>query len=291
MCKEHTLGAEADARRAMGLSRRQFDLFALSAAAVAALAGTANAAGVDQAAVEVKTADGQADCFFVHPGQGKHPGVLLWPDFMGRRAAYEQMATRLAESGYAVLVINPYYRDKRSPVLDKADFGDKPTMAMLSRLSGALTPQTLNVDAKACIGFLDSQPSVDTKRRIGTMGYCLGGGFTFDTAAAVPDRVGAIASFHGGDLASNDPDSPHLLIPRIRAQALIAIAQDDDQREPETKNVLREAFAKARLPAEIEVYAGTRHGWCTPDMTTLYDAAQAQRAWQRLLALFKTALA
>ena len=190
-----------------------------------------------------------------------------------------------------MLVINPYYRGKRAPVVEKVDFGDKPTMEMLSKLSGALTPQTLSVDANACIAFLDSQPSVDKKRRIGTMGYCLGGGFTFDTAAAVPDRVGAIASFHGGGLASNEADSPHLLIPKIRAHALIAIAEDDDRREPDSKNVLREAFAKAKLPAQIEVYAGARHGWCTPDMTTLYNATQAQRAWLRLLNLFETALA
>lgn len=291
MCTEHTLNDEADRRRELGLSRRQFDLFALCAAAVAMLPGAATAADVREAMVDVRSADGEADCYFVHPDQGKHPGVLLWPDFVGLRPAYKQMAKRLAQSGYSVLVINPYYRSKRSPVVEKVDFGDKPTMEMLSKLSAALTPQTLSIDAQACIAFLDSQPSVDTKRRIGTMGYCLGGGFTFDTAAAVPDRIGAIASFHGGDLASNEADSPHLLIPKIRAHALIAIAEDDDQREPDAKNVLRQAFANAKLPAEIEVYSGARHGWCTPDMTARYHAAQAQRAWTRLLTLFETALA
>ncbi len=291
MCDEHTLQKEVESRRQLGWSRRDFNLLALSAAAIAMLPGTAVAADIEESMVDIRTSDGVADCYFAHPTKGKYPGVLLWPDYFSLRPAYKQLAKKLAQSGYSVLVINQYYRSEKSPVVEKVDFDDKSTMALMSKLSGALSATTLVVDSKAVVAFLDRQPSVDTGRKIGAMGYCMGGGFTFHTAAAVPDRIGAIASFHGGGLVSKESDSTHLLIPKFKAHALIAIAEGDDKRDPETKTILRTAFAAAKLPAEIEVYVGAKHGWCTPDMTELYSEAHAQRAWGRLLALFARALA
>jgi carboxymethylenebutenolidase len=227
----------------------------------------------------------------VHPAKGTHPGVLIWPDIFGLRPAFKDMATRLAESGYSVLVINPFYRTKKAPTApDHPDFNDPATRQALMALAGSLNPDTAVTDAKAFIAFLDSQPSVDKKRKIGTTGYCMGGPFVLRTAAALPDRIGAGATFHGGGLATDKPDSPHLLIPRMKAHFLIAIAENDDQKEPQAKDVLREAFAKAHLPAEIEVYAGTQHGWCPPD-SRVYNHDQAEKAWSRLLVLLRGSLA
>lgn len=276
-----------------GLSRRGFGALTVGAGVVSMLPPTVGAAtvAVTGTDVEIKTPDGVADAYFVHPQQGQHPGVLIWPDIFGLRPAFRQMGKRLAESGYSVLVVNPFYRVKQAPTApEKANFDDPDTRAALMTLSGGLSARTAEVDAPAFIGWLDSQPSVDPRRKMGTTGYCMGGPLTMRTAAAVPDRVGAGASFHGGGLVTDKPDSPHLLIPKIRAHYLFAIAENDDQRQPEAKNVLREAFAKARLPAEIEVYAGALHGWCPPD-SRVYNHDQAEQAWSRLLALFKTALA
>ncbi len=156
-------------------------------------------------------------------------------------------------------------------------------------LAGTLTPNTAVTDAKAFVSFLDSQSSVEKKRKMGTTGYCMGGPFVFRTAAALPDRIGAGATFHGGGLVTDKPDSPHLLIPQMRAHFLVAIAENDDTRQPEAKIVLRDAFAKAHLPAEIEVYAGTLHGWCPPD-SQVYNRDQAEKAWNRMLALFSNSL-
>jgi carboxymethylenebutenolidase len=196
----------------------------------------------------------------------------------------------LAESGYSVLVVNPFYRTKKAPTApEHADFQDPATRTALMALAGSLTPETALTDAKALVAYLDSQSSVDKKRKMATTGYCMGGPFTMRTAAAFPDRIGAGASFHGGNLVTDKPDSPHLLVPKMKAQYLFAIAENDDQRQPEAKNVLREAFAKAKLPAEIEVYAGAMHGWCPPD-AQVYNHDQAEKAWGRMLALFKTAL-
>lgn len=290
MCTDDTIRKEAAARRRLGLSRREFNLAAMSAAAVAMLPGEARAADLRQAMVDVKTADGVADCYFVHPGKGKHPGVLLWPDFMSLRPAYKLLADKLARSGYAVLVLNMYYRDARSPIIEKADFNDKEVMGKIGGYVKTMTSARLLADARACLGFLDRQPAVDVKRKLGVMGYCMGGGYAFATAANAPARVGAVASFHG-NLVSDHPGSPHLVIPKIKAQALVAIAADDDKENPKEKTALREAFARSGVPAEIEVYEGTHHGWCTPDMVGLYHEAQARRAWARLLALYERALA
>jgi carboxymethylenebutenolidase len=277
--------------RSRGLSRRQFSAIALGATLVAALPPVASAAETKESEVEVKTPDGTADAYFVHPITGKHPGVLVWPDIFGLRPAFRQMGKRLAESGYSALVVNPFYRTKKAPTSpEHPDFNDPPTRQVLLGLMNSLTPTTTRTDAKAFIAYLDSQDATDRKRRIGTTGYCMGGPLVFETAAASADRVGAGATFHGGGLVTDKPDSPHLLIPQMKAHFLIAIAENDDQKQPEAKNVLRDSFAKAKLPAEIEVYKGTLHGWCPPD-SQVYNQEQAAKAWNRLLVLFKAALA
>jgi carboxymethylenebutenolidase len=248
----------------------------------------ANAQAVSEAEVDVTTPDGVADCYFVHPSSGAHPGVLIWPDAFGLRPAKKQMGRRLAESGYSVLVVNQYYRTQRAPIVNTTNFAE--VRDTLMPLMGSLNADTQTRDAMAFVSFLDSQPAVDQSRKMGTMGYCMGGPFTMRTAAAVPDRVGAAASFHGGGLVTDEADSPHLLVPEMKAQYLFAIAENDDENQPEAKDVLRDAFSEAGLPAEIEVYAGATHGWCPPD-STVYHEAQAERAWSRLLVLFENALA
>jgi carboxymethylenebutenolidase len=251
----------------------------------------AGAADTTESEVEIKTPDGTCDAYLVHPVKGKYPAVLIWPDIFGLRPTFRQMGKRLAESGYTVLVINPFYRTKKAPTApEHPDFNDPATRQSLMSLAGTLSPATALTDATAFVAYLDGQAAVDKKRKMGTTGYCMGGPFVFRTAAAFPNRVGAGATFHGGGLASEKPDSPHLLIPKMKAHFLIAIAENDDQREPEAKNLLRESFAKANLPAEIEVYAGTKHGWCPPD-SAVYNAEQAEKAWSRMMVLFKSALA
>ncbi|HXY97317.1 MAG TPA: dienelactone hydrolase family protein [Steroidobacteraceae bacterium] len=273
------------------LSRRRFGAFTLGAGMASLMPTGARAAWIEEGEVEIKTPDGTADAYFAHPGEGKVPGVLMWPDIFGLRPAFRHMGRRLAEAGYAVLVPNPFYRTKRAPTApENPDFNDKPTRDALMALMGSLSPDTSVTDARAFVGWLDSQPSVDRKRRMGTMGYCMSGPFTLRAAAALPERIGAGASFHGGGLVTDKPDSPHLLIPKIKGQFLVAIASNDDQRQPEQKTVLREAFEKAKVPAEVEVYAGALHGWCPPD-SRVYNDEQAEKAWSRMLALFGTALA
>lgn len=272
------------------VSRRQFGALTLGAGVMALVPPVAGAAEVTESEVQIRTPDGTADAYFVYPTKGAHPGVLIWPDIFGLRPAFRQMGKRLAQSGYAVLVVNPFYRQQKAPTApEHPDFNDPATRAALMALMGALTPETSFTDAKAFVAFLDSQPSVDRKRKLGTTGYCMGGPLTMRTAAAVPERVGAGGSFHGGGLVTDKPDSPHLLVPKMKAHYLFAIAENDDQKQPEAKNVLREAFAQAKLPAEIEVYAGTLHGWCPPD-SQVYNPAQAEKAWSRLLVLLKNAL-
>lgn len=288
MCEHDDLAGFA--QRGSGLTRRRFGLAMVGAGLVAGVPQLSLAAETQGKDVEIKTPAGTADAYFVHPAKGRHPAVLIWPDIFGLRPAFKEMATRLAGSGYAVLVVNPFYRSKRAPTApEHADFNDPATRAALMALRGTLSPDTARVDAKAFIAFLDQQPAVDTRRKIATTGYCMGGPLVLQTAAAVPERVGAGASFHGGGLATDKPDSPHLLIPAMKAQFLIAIAENDDAQEPAAKDRLREAFAKAGLPAEIEVYAGTKHGWCPID-SPVYDHDQAEKAWSRMLALFSRSL-
>ncbi|MDA1075833.1 MAG: dienelactone hydrolase family protein [Proteobacteria bacterium] len=290
MCDETTV-EESKEYLSGKLSRRRFGALTTGAAVAMLLPRAANAATVIENEVTVATPDGMADCYFVHPAQGKHAAVLVWPDIVGLRPAFRLMGKRLAESGYSVLVVNPYYRTQAAPVVGEgASFQDEATRNILMPLARSLSAQTNVTDAKAFIEFLDQQPSVDTARKIGTTGYCMGGPITVRTAAAVPSRVGAGASFHGGRLVTDTDDSPHLLIPQLKASFLFAVADNDDKNEPETKNVLRDSFAAANLHAEIEVYQGAMHGWCPPD-SRVYHPEQAERAWARMLHLFESALA
>jgi carboxymethylenebutenolidase len=273
-----------------GLSRRALGSMALGAGIAFALPRVAGAVETTESEVEVRTPDGTTDAYFVHPSGGRHAAVLVWPDIFGLRPAFRQMGKRLAESGYAVLVVNPFYRTQKAPTApEKANFDDPETRKALMALAGALSPKTAETDAQAFLAWFDQQAATDTKRKAGTTGYCMSGRIAFATAATLPDRIGAVASFHGGGLVTDKPESPHLLIPKTKARFLVAIAENDDQKEPKTKDILRDAFAKAGRPAEVEVYPAL-HGWCPPD-SAVYDAAQAEKAWARLLALFKDALA
>jgi carboxymethylenebutenolidase len=274
---------EFDARGQV--TRRQFGVL-LGAGMAMMLPQVANAVAVTDGDVTVTTPDGSADCYFVHPASGTAPGVLLWPDIFGLRPAMRQMGKRLAESGYSVLVVNPFYRVKKAPT---ADNGAATPIPQLMPLAQALNETTQMTDAKAFVGWLDQQSSVAKNRKIGTQGYCMGGPIAFRTAAAAPDRVGAVASFHGGGLVTTTPNSPHLQAAKTKAQLLIAIAANDDQRSPTDKTVLKETFENAHLPAEIEVYTGAAHGWCPPD-SGVYNEPQAEKAWSRLLALYGKAL-
>ena len=275
---------------ARSLTRREFGRMAVTAGLLATLPKQAFAGHTRGRDVEIQTAAGVADAYFVAPAKGKHPGVLIWPDIFGLRPAFKEMATRLAEAGYAVLVVNPFYRTQRAPTApEKPNFEDPATRESLMALRSSLTIETAQVDANAFVAYLDAQKAVDTQRQIGTAGYCMGGPLVMRTAAALPERIGAAASFHGGGLATDKPDSPHYLIQVMTAQFLIAIAENDDVKEPKVKDTLREAFATVKLPAEIEVYAGTKHGWCPTD-SRVYDHDQAEKAWGRMLALFKRAL-
>lgn len=289
MCDERTERDDAAFLKRAGQTRRGFG--ALSLAALAACATPpADPHEVREQEVQVTTPDGVADAYFVHPTSGRHPGVLMWPDILGIRPAFRTMGKRLAQSGYAVLVVNPYYRARQGAVVSEGDsFSDPEVRERLMALRTALTPQIQTTDGRAFVQFLDAQRAVDTRRKLGVMGYCMTGAFVLRTAAATPDRVGAGASFHGGGLASDSPDSPHLLASRVRGSYLFAVAQNDDEANPNEKTVLRDAFAAANVPAEIEVYPA-RHGWCVLD-SLAYDQVQADRAWDRCLALFSTALA
>jgi carboxymethylenebutenolidase len=283
------------------LSRRDF--VALSVAAgLAATAGSASAAElpVIETNVQVKTPDGTCDGVFIHPTTGAHPGVLIWADAFGLRPAMRDIGKRIAAQGYSVLVPNPFYRVARAPVFDSAsafNFQNQADMAKLQPLMASVNaPGVAEKDAVAYIAFLDAQPQVNKAKKIGTQGYCMGGPLVVKTAAALPNRVGAGASFHGGGLVTDKPDSPHLLAPKIKGRMYFGIASNDDMRQPDAKDKLREAFAAAKVPAEIEVYPGAQHGWCVPDMPVqsgmpIYSKPDAERAWGKLVALYKMALA
>jgi carboxymethylenebutenolidase len=288
MCDQDHFEKDRQDLEALGLvvTRRQFGIM-LGAGVAMMLPQVAGAVAVTESEVTVTTPDGTADAYFVHPASGTAPGVLVWPDIFGLRPAFRQMGKRLAESGYSVLVVNPFYRVKKAPTAAK---GSATPIPELLPLAQSLTETVQMSDAKAFIGWLDKQQSVAKNRKMGTQGYCMGGPIAFRTAAAVPDRVGAIASFHGGGLVTDMPNSPHLQAAKTKAQLLIAIAANDDMRAPNEKNVLKETFEKAKLPAEIEVYAGAAHGWCPPD-SQVYNEGSAEKAWGRLLALYGKALA
>ena len=290
MCDDLT---QQDVERSFGsgvVSRRDFGKVSAAAGLAMMLPPVANAQETTETDVEITTPDGVADCYFVHPSSGRHPAVLIWPDILGLRPAFRAMGKRLAQSGYSVLVINPFYRDARSPVVGEgASFGQPETRAIVMPMRQRLSAETNFTDARAFVGFLDEQRAVDTDRKMGTTGYCMGGPMVMRTVAVDPDRLGAGATFHGGGMATDAEDSPHLLIPETKAHMLHCVAENDDERNPEAKNILKTAYEEAGIPAEIEVYEGTLHGWCPPD-SQVYNEAQAERAWSRMLALFETAL-
>jgi carboxymethylenebutenolidase len=290
MCDQHTFEEDQEfLKKSAQFTRRQFNTLSAGAALALMLPPVANAQDVVETDVTIQTPDGVADCYFVHPASGSHPAVLIWPDILGLRPAFRAMGKRMAEAGYSVLVVNPFYRSAPSPVVpDGASFQDPDIRSIVMPMAGALNAQTHVTDARTFVAWLDQQASVDTARKIGTMGYCMGGPIVMRTAAALPERIGAGGSFHGGGLNTANADSPHLGIPNMKAHMLIAIAQNDDERDPESKNVLRAAFDAAGVEAEIEVYAAM-HGWCVPDFP-IYHEELAERAWGRMLAIFETAL-
>jgi carboxymethylenebutenolidase len=290
----------ANIEAANELSRREFVTLSI-AAGLAVAAGPASAAElpVVENNVEVKTPDGACDAAFIHPTSGSHPGVLIWPDAFGLRPVMRDIGKRIAAEGYSVLVPNPFYRLGKAPVApdpSSFDFQDPAGMAKLRPAMASVEAQgAAEKDAAAYLAFLDAQSQVAKGKKIGTQGYCMGGRLVVRTAGALPIRIGAGASFHGGGLVTTTPESPHLLAPKIKARMYFAIASNDDARQPDAKDKLREAFAAAKVPAEIEVYPGTLHGWCVPDMprqkgTPIYSKPNAERAWSKLVALYRSAL-
>ncbi len=293
MCDEHTEHSNEEKFSAGELSRRGFGV--MSAAALAACTTSPpNAVTVVEQEVEVATADGMMDAHFAAPSSGRHPAVLVWPDIMGLRPAFRLMGKRLAESGYAVLTVNPFYRAQKGQVFDatKEKFSDPPVRTRLVGLMGPATgnPENTRKDATGAIAWLDKQKQVNTSKGVGTTGYCMGGPLVMRTMAFVPDRVKSGGSFHGGGLATAQPTSPHLLVPQMKSKGvLVAVAQNDDKTDPTAKEKVKAAFDAAKIPAEVEVYAAD-HGWCPPD-SQVFNQAEADRAWSRLLATFSKALA
>ena len=291
MCDELTVKDNEEFLRKRDLTRRDFNRSAASVALTLMLPAVAHAMEVAEEEVLVDTPDGMADCYFVRPVEGAHAAVIVWPDIMGIRTSFRMMGRRLAESGYSVLVVNPYYRTAKGAVIEDGEsFGMPAVRERLMPHARSLSPETCVTDGRAFVKYLDAQPSVDTNRKIGTTGYCMTGSYTMRLAAAMPERIGAGGSFHGGGLATDNDNSPHLLASKMQAGFLIAIAANDDGKDPNAKVLLREAFDNAGVNAEIEVYEDTLHGWCPPD-SAVYNEAQAERAWSRLLALFERELA
>ena len=295
MCDEHTDREDAEWLVSRGLSRRSFGALGAGAVAIATLPGCMSTPTAEATAgtpsptaermVSVATPDGAIDALFVHPAKGRHPAIVMWPDVAGLRDAYKTMARRLAAAGFAVLAVNQYYRAGPAPfVATMGEWRTPDGQAKLAPAIATLSPENTRRDAAALVGWLDRQAAVDTRRKIGMAGYCQTGSFTLRSAAALPQRIGAAASFHGGGLVTDKPDSPHLLFPGMSATVLIAIAQNDDARDPAAKTALRNAADQAGRKAEIEVYPA-QHGWCTLD-SPVYDEPQAERAWNRMLALF-----
>jgi carboxymethylenebutenolidase len=281
------------------VTRREFTSLLVSAG-IAATVPVAAAGDVDvvEADVDIKTADGTCDAAFFHPKSGSYPGVLVWPDAFGLRPALRGIGRRIAAEGYSVIVPNPFYRVSKAPFTDASNFNfqNADDMAKLRPLMASVSAAgNAEKDAAAYVAFLDAQKEVNKAKKIGTQGYCMGGPLVVRTAATLPDRIGAGASFHGGGLVTDKPDSPHLLAPKIKARMYFGIASSDDERQPDAKDKLKEAFAAAKVTAEIEVYPA-QHGWCIPDMpmrdgAPIYNKAEAERAWGKLVALYKAALA
>ena len=273
------------------LSRRSFGALALGAAGVAASPALAQSTAIETD-VTVKTIDGNCDAVLFRPkAEGQHPAVLIWPDIMGLRPAFRDIGRRLSEQGYVVLVPNPFYRSAKAPVIgDNTNFSDPDTRAKLTGYRAAMKDEGIDRDAQAYLAFLDAQPQTAKNRKAGVQGYCMGGALSFRTAAAVPDRIAAVGSFHGGNgLVTKDPDSPHLLIAKSNATYLVCQAQNDDAQAPTVKDDLKAAFAAAKRPATVEVYKAD-HGWCVRG-SAVYNEAEAERAWSNLSALYKAKLA
>ena len=287
-----------DGPRVGELGRRDFVALSVTVGLAATVGPAEAAVDVVESDVEIHTPDGMCDAAFLRPKSGSHAGVLLWPDAFGLRPAMRDMAKRLAADGYSVVVPNPFYRVSKAPFTDGShfDFQNPAEMAKLRPLMASVSaPGNAEKDAAAYVAFLDAQKEVDQRKKIGTQGYCMGGPLVVRTAAALPERIGAGASFHGGGLVTDRPDSPHLLAPKIKARMYFGIAANDDAKQPDAKDKLKEAFAAAKVPAEVEVYPGTLHGWCVPDMpmqngAPIYNKTDAERAWGKLLALYKAQL-
>ena len=281
------------------IARRDFVGLSVAAAGLAATSGSADAAGLEvvETDVEIKTPDGICDAAFIHPKAGSHPGVLIWSDAFGLRPSIRAMAKRIAAEGYSVVVPNPFYRITKAPFTDASTFNFATDMGKIQPLMASVNaPGNAEKDAIAYVAFLDAQKQVNKKKKIGTQGYCMGGPLVVRTAAVLPDRIGAGGSFHGGGLVTDKPDSPHLLASKIKARMYFGIASNDDMRQPDAKDKLKESFAAAHVPTEIEVYSASLHGWCISDMPAqngapIYNKPDAERAWGKLVALYKTALA
>ncbi len=280
------------------LTRRDFVAMTVAAGLAAAAGTELSAQNVVETNVDIKTPDGTCDAAFIHPATGAHPAVIIWPDAFGLRPSMRDMAKRLAMAGYSVLVPNPFYRVAKSPIWEdasKVNFAtERPKITPL--MQSIQADGAVEKDAPAFIAWLDMQKEVDRNKKIGTQGYCMGGGLVVRTAAAVPNRVGAGASFHGGGLVTNNANSPHLLAPKIKARMYFGIATNDDMQQPDAKTKLKESFDAAKVPAEIEVYSMAQHGWCVPDMPAgqagpIYKKDDAEKAWAKLMALYKAALA
>jgi len=291
MCDENTLKDWERALKNKPVTRRKFNTLTAGAGLAAALPPLANAQRISQGPVTITTPDGIADGYLAHLPDGAYPGVLLWPDILGLRPAFLDMARQLAGNGYTVLVVNPFYRDAPAPVVPSgASFTDPAVREIVLPMAQSLNAETHYTDARAFIDYLDNHEAVSTTRKMGTIGYCMGGPMVMRTAAARPDRIGAAATFHGGGLVTEAEDSPHLLIPDTSAEFLIAIAENDDMNDPFAKTTLRESFAEAGIQAEVEVYEDAQHGWTVPD-SVVYNLEQAEKAWSRLQVLFDSALA
>ncbi len=271
-------------------TRRSVVLTMSSLAAAAALPGCASASNVTETDVMVPTPDGKADAALFHPaGAGPWPAVLMWPDILGLRPVFREMGRRLAADGYTVLVPNPFYRTRRAPIVTGPfDFNDPKQVEPLMSLKATLTDAGIDKDAAAYITFLDQQKQTDKRKGAGVQGYCFSGPFAFHTGAVRSDRIRAVATFHGGGLVTKDATSPHLLIPKTKASFVVAIARNDDAKQPDAKDVLKATFAAAKRPAVVEVYPAD-HGWCVPGGPA-YDERSAERAWTELLKLYRSTL-
>lgn len=291
MCDEQTLKDWEQHLKNKPVTRRRFNTLTLGAGLAAVLPPLANAQRISQNHVEIETPDGIADCFMAHPPSGSHPGIVLWPDILGLRPAFMDVGRQLAGNGYAVLVVNPYYRDAKAPVVPSTEsrFSDPEVRDIVIPLAKTLNAETHFTDARAFVEYLEDHSAVSATRGIGTVGYCMGGPIAMRTAAARPDRVAAVSILHGAGLVTKEEDSPHLLISRMTAEFLVAIAESDDAEEPATKAILRDTFDAAGLDAEVKVFEGVRHGWTVPD-SPAFSRLLAQDAWDDMVTLFEDAL-